>query len=88
MRHIRNIHTRLTKGALYLPSFDSDVAEGIPVDNQNFVHLVSCTQLMARELRKCKRLIQSMPVDMTEYYGKVICFVDRCIDGLFFTSLL
>ncbi|XP_064114824.1 uncharacterized protein LOC135221028 isoform X3 [Macrobrachium nipponense] len=46
----------------------SDVAEGIPVDNQNFVHLVACTQLMCRELRKCKRLIQTMPVDMTEYY--------------------
>ena len=55
------------------PSFftRSDVAEGIPVDNQNFVHLVSCTQLMARELRKCKRLIQTLPVDMTEYYGEL-----------------
>nr|XP_027211355.1 uncharacterized protein LOC113804678 [Penaeus vannamei] len=41
---------------------------GIPVDNQNFVHLVACTQLMSRELRKCKRLVQTMPVDMTEYY--------------------
>ncbi|XP_047482124.1 uncharacterized protein LOC125034426 isoform X1 [Penaeus chinensis] len=47
---------------------ESDVAEGIPVDNQNFVHLVACTQLMSRELRKCKRLVQTMPVDMTEYY--------------------
>ncbi|MPC98450.1 hypothetical protein E2C01_093821 [Portunus trituberculatus] len=25
---------------------------------------------MSRELRKCKRLVQTMPVDMTEYYGK------------------
>ncbi|CAL4144793.1 unnamed protein product, partial [Meganyctiphanes norvegica] len=42
--------------------------EGIPVDNQNFVHLVSCVQLLSRELRKCHRLVKSMPVDMTDYY--------------------
>ncbi|XP_045117678.1 uncharacterized protein LOC123508208 isoform X1 [Portunus trituberculatus] len=54
--------------SLLLPSIKNDVAEGIPVDNQNFVHLFSCTQLMSRELRKCKRLVQTMPVDMTEYY--------------------
>ncbi|KAL7638603.1 UNVERIFIED_CONTAM: hypothetical protein RMT77_011175 [Armadillidium vulgare] len=54
--------------SILLPAIKSDVAEGIPVDNQNFVHLFSCTQLLARELRKCRRLVQAMPVDMTEYY--------------------
>ncbi|KAA0185416.1 hypothetical protein HAZT_HAZT002285 [Hyalella azteca] len=57
--------------AILLPAIKNDVAEGIPVDNQNFVHLVSCTQLLARELRKCRRLVCAMPVDMTEYYGEL-----------------
>lgn len=59
------------------------MAEGIPVDNQNFVHLVSCTQLLARELRKCRRLVYAMPVDMTEYYGER---AEYCGDGAKFCS--
>ncbi|XP_076054357.1 regulator of G-protein signaling 7-binding protein-like [Oratosquilla oratoria] len=62
------VETCKHSSGLLLPGIKSDVAEGIPVDNQNFVHLVSCTQLMARELRKCRRLVQTMPIDMTEYY--------------------
>jgi hypothetical protein len=46
------------------------VAEGIPADNQHFVLLFFITQLFLRELAKCYRLVQVVPMDMTGYYGK------------------
>jgi hypothetical protein len=46
------------------------VAEGIPADNQHFVLLFFITQLFLRELAKCYRLVQAVPMDMTGYYGK------------------
>lgn len=53
----------------------SDVAEGIPVDSQQLVNLVCCTQLFLRELRKCHCLVESNPMEMTAFYGKhsMIC---------------
>jgi hypothetical protein len=46
------------------------VAEGIPADNQHFVLLFFIAQLFLRELAKCYRLVQVIPMDMTGYYGK------------------
>ncbi|XP_059486480.1 uncharacterized protein LOC132203053 isoform X1 [Neocloeon triangulifer] len=51
-----------------LPQIRSDVAEGIPVDNQHFILLFMCTQLFLRELIKCRRLVQVIPMDMSGYY--------------------
>lgn len=49
----------------------SDVAEDIPLDFiPQLVLLFFCTQLLLRELRKCQRLVLSMPLDMSTYYGK------------------
>ncbi|KAG8177218.1 hypothetical protein JTE90_022092 [Oedothorax gibbosus] len=55
---------------IIMPQIRSDVAEGIPVDSQQLVNLVCCTQLFLRELKKCYNLIQSYPIDMTPYYEK------------------
>uniref|UniRef100_T1JDD8 Syntaxin N-terminal domain-containing protein n=1 Tax=Strigamia maritima TaxID=126957 RepID=T1JDD8_STRMM len=52
---------------ILLPQVRSDVAEGIPVDNQHFVHLFCLAQLLVRELYKCKRLVTAHPIDMTQY---------------------
>jgi hypothetical protein len=46
------------------------VAEGIPADNQHFVLLFFIAQLFLRELAKCYRLVQVIPMDMAGYYGK------------------
>jgi hypothetical protein len=46
------------------------VAEGIPADNPHFVLLFFIAQLFLRELAKCYRLVQVIPMDMTGYYGK------------------
>ncbi|PNF35465.1 hypothetical protein B7P43_G04113 [Cryptotermes secundus] len=46
----------------------SAVAEGIPADNQHFVLLFFIAQLFLRELAKCYRLVQVIPMDMTGYY--------------------
>lgn len=50
--------------------FCSAVAEGIPADNPHFVLLFFIAQLFLRELAKCHRLVQVIPMDMTGYYGK------------------
>ncbi|ODM97868.1 hypothetical protein Ocin01_08814, partial [Orchesella cincta] len=47
-----------------------DVAEDIPLDFiPQLVLLFFCTQLLLRELRKCQRLVLTMPLDMTSYYA-------------------
>ncbi|GAB6019871.1 hypothetical protein CHUAL_001408 [Chamberlinius hualienensis] len=56
-----------TTNQILLPQVRRDVAEGIPVDNQDLVHLFCLSQLLIRELKKCKRLIAAVPMDMTEY---------------------
>lgn len=50
--------------------FSSAVAEGIPADNPHFVLLFFMIQLFLRELAKCSRLIQVIPMDMSSYYGE------------------
>ncbi|GFQ81407.1 regulator of G-protein signaling 7-binding protein A, partial [Trichonephila clavata] len=47
-----------------------DVAEGIPVDSQHLVNLVCCTQLLLREIQKCKLLVMAHPMDMTSFYER------------------
>lgn len=51
--------------------FSSSVAEGIPADNPHLVLLFFVSQLFLRELTKCHRLVQIIPMDMTGYYGNV-----------------
>ncbi|KAK6642856.1 hypothetical protein RUM43_004358 [Polyplax serrata] len=46
------------------------VAEGIPADNPHFVLLFFMIQLFLRELAKCSRLIQVVPMDMSSYYAE------------------
>lgn len=48
----------------------SSVAEGIPADNPHLVLLFFMSQLFLRELTKCHRLVQIIPMDMSGYYGK------------------
>ncbi|KAF8794862.1 uncharacterized protein LOC129961956 [Argiope bruennichi] len=55
---------------IIMPQIRSDVSEGIPVDSQQLVNLVCCTQLFLRELKKCHNLVQANPMDMTAYYEK------------------
>ncbi|KAG8177219.1 hypothetical protein JTE90_022093 [Oedothorax gibbosus] len=53
-----------------MPQIKNDVAEGIPVDNQHLVNLVCCTQLLLREIHKCKMLVAAHPMDMTSFYER------------------
>ncbi|XP_069671996.1 uncharacterized protein dcma isoform X1 [Periplaneta americana] len=53
---------------LLLPQVRSAVAEGIPADNPHFVLLFFIAQLFLRELAKCHRLVQVIPMDMASYY--------------------
>lgn len=55
---------------ILLPQVRSAVAEGIPVDNQHFVHLFCLAQLFVRELGKSKRLLSARPIDMTQYLAE------------------
>ncbi|KAF5300178.1 hypothetical protein FQA39_LY11212 [Lamprigera yunnana] len=48
--------------------FSSTVAEGIPADNPHLVLLFFMSQLFLRELTKCHRLVQIIPMDMSGYY--------------------
>ncbi|CAG7734296.1 unnamed protein product [Allacma fusca] len=55
---------------MLLQQVRSDISEGIPVDfSPQLVLLFFCTQLLLRELRKCRRLVMTMPIDMASYYG-------------------
>ncbi|RZC41465.1 regulator of G-protein signaling 7-binding protein, partial [Asbolus verrucosus] len=56
---------------LILPQLRSAVAEGIPADNPHLVLLFFMSQLFLRELTKCHRLVQIIPMDMSGYYGKL-----------------
>ncbi|XP_049963785.1 uncharacterized protein LOC126484358 [Schistocerca serialis cubense] len=53
---------------LLLPAVRSAVAEGIPADNPHLVLLFFITQLLLRELDKCRRLVQVVPMDMSSLY--------------------
>lgn len=55
---------------IIMPQIRSDVAEGIPVDSQQLVNLVCCTQLFLRELRKCHCLVKTNPMDLRPLYEK------------------
>lgn len=52
--------------------FYSAVAEGIPADHPHLVLLFFMCQLFLRELAKCSRLVQLVPMDMTGYFGKIV----------------
>ncbi|XP_046661183.1 regulator of G-protein signaling 7-binding protein isoform X2 [Homalodisca vitripennis] len=53
---------------LLLPQIRSAVAEGIPADHPHLVLLFFMCQLFLRELAKCSRLVQLVPMDMTGYF--------------------
>ncbi|KAK4871509.1 hypothetical protein RN001_015633 [Aquatica leii] len=55
-------------GQLILPQIRSSFAEGIPADNPHLVLLFFMSQLFLRELTKCHRLVQIIPMDMSGYY--------------------
>ncbi|CAB3359603.1 Hypothetical predicted protein [Cloeon dipterum] len=65
---MHSLDVRVSQKSLSARVFSSDVAEGIPVDNQHFILLFMCTQLFLRELIKCRRLVQVIPMDMSGYY--------------------
>ncbi|XP_037083223.1 uncharacterized protein LOC119103702 [Pollicipes pollicipes] len=54
--------------SLLLPHIRKEMESGILVDSQCLVLLFSCTQLLYRELQKSTRLIDTMPMDMSQYY--------------------
>ncbi|KAF6217302.1 hypothetical protein GE061_001656 [Apolygus lucorum] len=51
-----------------LPQIRSAVAEGIPVDNPHLILVFYMCQLFLRELAKCSRLVQLIPMDMSGYF--------------------
>ncbi|KAG8331448.1 hypothetical protein J6590_041056 [Homalodisca vitripennis] len=59
---------------LLLPQIRSAVAEGIPADHPHLVLLFFMCQLFLRELAKCSRLVQLVPMDMTGYFGTYLIF--------------
>ncbi|CAL1263394.1 unnamed protein product [Larinioides sclopetarius] len=59
-----------TANRVLMPQIRNDVAEGIPVDSQHLVNLVCCTQLLLREIHKCRLLIMAHPMDMTSFYER------------------
>ena len=67
-------------------SFSSAFAEGSIVDNQQLICLYMLSQLLERELVKCLRLVEAIPMDMSSFYGKSFikdlprprCFSDFC----------
>ncbi|GFT80347.1 uncharacterized protein NPIL_438081 [Nephila pilipes] len=72
IRENRRKCLELSKSAheIIMPQIRNDVSEGIPVDSQQLINLVCCTQMFLRELRKCYNLIQTNPMDMTAFYEK------------------
>ncbi|GLV43248.1 decima [Carabus blaptoides fortunei] len=57
-----------TTSQLIMPQLRSAAAEGIPADNPHLVLLFFMSQLFLRELAKCHRLVQVIPMDMSGYY--------------------
>ncbi|XP_026474563.1 uncharacterized protein LOC113378250 [Ctenocephalides felis] len=53
---------------IILPQLKSTIAEGLPADNPHLVLLFFLAQLFLRELAKCQRLVQVVPMDMSGYY--------------------
>ncbi|XP_065219762.1 regulator of G-protein signaling 7-binding protein-like [Planococcus citri] len=53
---------------LLLPQIRSSLAEGIPMDHPHLVFLFFMCQLFLRELAKCSRLVQLIPMDMSGYF--------------------
>ncbi|XP_023241542.1 uncharacterized protein LOC111639821 isoform X1 [Centruroides sculpturatus] len=62
------VDTCTSASQIILPEIRSDVTAGIPVDSQQLVNLVCCSQLLLRELRKCKHLISNNKMEMSHYY--------------------
>lgn len=62
--------TKNTNHKIFL--FSSSVSDGILTDNPHLVLLFYLSQLFLRELIKCYRLIQVVPMDMSGYYGKCL----------------
>lgn len=52
---------------LLLPHIRSAVSDGIPVDSQQLVNLVCCTQMLLRELTKCRALLVAHRMDMRDF---------------------
>lgn len=52
---------------LLLPHIRSAVSDGIPVDSQQLVNLVCCTQMLLRELTKCRALLVAHKMDMRDF---------------------
>lgn len=59
----------------------SAVAEGIPADNPHLVLLFFMSQLFLRELAKCHRLVQVIPMDMSGYYGKSTSYFNCIVNN-------
>ncbi|XP_014243480.1 uncharacterized protein LOC106663286 [Cimex lectularius] len=51
-----------------LPQIRSAVADGIPADHPHLIIVFYMCQLFLRELAKCSRLVQLIPMDMTGYF--------------------
>lgn len=49
--------------------FNSSEMEEVPEDNPQLILLFFMVQLLLRELTKCYRLVQIIPMDMSGYYG-------------------
>ncbi|KAM7285110.1 uncharacterized protein ISCGN_032075 [Ixodes scapularis] len=54
---------------LLLPHIRSAVSDGIPVDSQQLVNLVCCTQMLLRELVKCRALLVANRMEMRDFAG-------------------
>lgn len=69
---------------LLLPHIRSAVSDGIPVDSQQLVNLVCCTQMLLRELTKCRALLVAHKMDMRDFSEPVgppggVAVLDRLV---------
>ncbi|XP_042144957.1 uncharacterized protein LOC121832984 [Ixodes scapularis] len=67
---------------LLLPHIRSAVSDGIPVDSQQLVNLVCCTQMLLRELVKCRALLVANRMEMRDFAepaGSGVTVLDKLV---------
>ncbi|CAN8011278.1 unnamed protein product, partial [Ixodes pacificus] len=78
----RCVATCVDASHLLLPHIRSAVSDGIPVDSQQLVNLVCCTQMLLRELVKCRALLVANHMEMRDFAepaGSGVTVLDKLV---------
>lgn len=78
----RCVTTCIDASHLLLPHIRSAVSDGIPVDSQQLVNLVCCTQMLLRELTKCRTLLVANRMEMRDFpdpSGPGVAVLDKLV---------